>query len=36
MTRKSIAPDERIERLVVLIRNEKVLLDVDLAKLYNV
>lgn len=33
---KSIIPLERIERRIFLIRGEKVLLDADLAQLYNV
>jgi len=33
---KTLIPVERIERLIVLIRGHKVILDVDLAKLYGV
>ena len=37
MTRKkSIIPDERIERAILLIRRQKVILSTDLARLYNV
>ena len=32
----SIIPMERIERCILLIRGEKVMLDTDLAKLYGV
>jgi len=33
---KSILPAERIERIIYLIRNQKVMLDLDLADLYGV
>jgi hypothetical protein len=33
---KTLIPVERIERLTILIRGHKVLLDADLAKLYGV
>lgn len=33
---KSIVPIERIERVILLIRGQKVILDADLAKLYGV
>src|SRR5438477_8845106 len=35
-TQKSLVSIERIERRIVWIRDEKVMLDVDLAKLYGV
>jgi hypothetical protein len=35
-TKRSLAPIERIERAILLIRNHKVMLDADLAKLYGV
>ncbi len=33
---KTLIPVERIEQLIILIRGHKVILDVDLAKLYGV
>ncbi|MBN1189276.1 MAG: ORF6N domain-containing protein [Dehalococcoidales bacterium] len=36
MTGESIVPVERIEKAILLIRNEKVMLDTDLAQLYGV
>ena len=33
---KSILPAERIERLIYLIRSQKVMLDMDFANLYDV
>ena len=36
MARKSIIPVERIQRSILLIRGEKVMLDADLASLYGV
>jgi len=36
MTGKSIIPVERIEKAILLIRNQKVILDADLAELYEV
>ena len=33
---KSVLPAERIERIIYLIRNQKVMLDIDLANLYEV
>ena len=33
---KTLIPVERIERLIILIRGHKVILDTDLAKLYGV
>ena len=35
-TKKSIIPVDRIERSILLIRNQKVMLDADLAALYGV
>ena len=34
--RKTVIPDERIERAILLIRHQKVMLDADLAMLYGV
>ncbi|RKY93713.1 MAG: ORF6N domain-containing protein [Ignavibacteriae bacterium] len=36
MTNKSLIPQERIENKIYLIRNQKVMIDQDLAELYNV
>lgn len=36
MRKKSLIPHERIERAILLIRGHKVMLDVDLAALYEV
>ena len=36
MRGKSIAPTESIERIIFLIRGQKVMLDADLARLYGV
>ncbi len=33
---KSLIPDERIEKAILLIRKQKVILDADLAELYGV
>jgi len=33
---KSIVRVERVERLIILVRNQKVILDTDLADLYGV
>jgi formaldehyde-activating enzyme involved in methanogenesis len=33
---KSIVPEERIEQIIFIIRNQKVILDSDLATLYGV
>jgi hypothetical protein len=35
-TKQSIVPAERIERSILLIRGQKVMLDADLAELYGV
>jgi hypothetical protein len=36
MEKKSLIPVERIEQAILLIRNQKVMLDADLAALYEV
>jgi hypothetical protein len=36
LSNKSLIPSERIEKAIYLIRGEKVMLDRDLAKLYDV
>ena len=35
-SKKSLIPSERIEQSILLVRNEKVILDADLAALYDV
>ncbi len=35
-TKKSLVPIERIEKLILLVRDQKVILDADLAELYGV
>lgn len=36
MTKSLIIPDERIEKTILLIRGQKVIIDTDLAELYEV
>jgi len=36
MTKNSMVLQERIEKKIYLIRNQKVMIDQDLAELYNV
>jgi hypothetical protein len=36
VNKKSLIPDDRIEKVILLIRGQKVMLDADLAELYGV